>query len=238
MAVIKSPNAETFLKDAVSLDLGDLSRQAARLRAAAEAKAAQIIAAAEAEAARLTETASAKGFDEGHARGLEQGIGEGSTRGRAEALEKSAEQFEQIQQVWGDTVQQLEADRADIHRQARTAVLDLAIHMAEKLVRRIIEVDRTVVIDQVAQALSYVLRPVDVTVRICPDDRRVLEEAMPDLLNSFSHLEHVQLVDDPAISSGGCVVTYGQGRIDATIETQLERVIELMRPQNEQEPES
>ena len=77
MAVIKSPHAETFLKDAVSLDLGDLSRQAARLRAAAEAKAAQIIADAEAEATRLTETAPAKGFDQGHARGLAPGIGAG-----------------------------------------------------------------------------------------------------------------------------------------------------------------
>jgi flagellar biosynthesis/type III secretory pathway protein FliH len=67
-------------------------------------------------------------------------------------------------------------------------------------------------------------------VRIAPSDREAMAGAMPQLAAEFAHLKHIHLVDDPAVSPGGCVVSYGQGRIDAAIETQLRRVAELMLP--------
>ena len=42
----------------------------------------------------------------------------------------------------------------------------------------------------------------------------------------FSQVEHVTLVDDEAVGRGGCVLGYGQGRIDASIETQIQRLVE------------
>ena len=109
-------------------------------------------------------------------------------------------------------------------------MLQLALRLAEKLVHRVIEVDPSVVVDQLAQALTHVLRPVHVTVSINPADRELLNEAMSQLLAEFTHLRHIELVDDPQVSAGGCIVSYGQGQVDADIDTQLERVINLMLP--------
>jgi len=69
-------------------------------------------------------------------------------------------------------------------------------------------------------------------VRINPQDRPVLEGAMPQLVAEFSHLKNIRLVDDPEIGAGGCVLVYGQGQIDSTIDTQLRRVVELMLPES------
>ena len=230
MSVIKAKQASNLVREAIVLDLGDLSREAARLRTAAENKAAEIVADAQKEATHLVEKASAKGFEEGRATGFDQGFKEGRTQGHAESLLQRCEQLEQVEQGWRIAANLFETDRVDMQRQAHSAVLDLALRIAEKLVHRVIEVDRTIVIDQLIHALSYVIHSRDITVRICPDDRAVLEEAMPDLLTDFNQFEHVKLIDDAKVDCGGCVVTYGQGQIDATIGRQIERVVDLLLP--------
>ena len=73
MAVIKSQNAQTLLKDAVVLDLGDLRRQAAERQEEAQAQARRIVAQAQDEAHRLTAGAHAKGFEQGMREGLAKG---------------------------------------------------------------------------------------------------------------------------------------------------------------------
>lgn len=237
MALVKSQNAAGMLKEAIVLDLGDLGRQAAKLQAAAESRARKTVSDAEQEAARLVSGAHAKGFEkglaEGAAKGMAEGLEAGRKQGRAEALQQSAAELKKLQQGWAAAAADWEARRETLDREARDAVLDLALTLAEKLVHRIIQVDRSVVVDQIANALAHVMRDQDLSVRICPQDRAVVAEALPDLLREFTHLKHLHLVDDPAVAPGGCVVICGQGRIDATIETQLQRVVEFMLPGEE-----
>ena len=230
MALMKAQQATPALKEAVVLDLGDIGAQAAKIRAQAEAKAAEIVADAERKAAEITAGAEQRGHDEGRQKGYDQGLEEGRRAGHDEAFAAMQDQLQQLTTAWHDVAGQWDAQRQDMDREARQAVLEFALRMAEKLIHRAIEVDPTVVVDQLAQALSHVLRPLDVTVRAHPDDVPLLEEALPDLIAEFSHLQHVQLHRDAEVSRGGCIVSFGQGRIDATIETQLERVIDTILP--------
>lgn len=237
MAVIKSQNAQTLLKDAVVLDLGDLRRQAAALQQAAQAQARRIIVQAQEEAARLTAGAHAKGFEKGLREGLDkgtqQGLTEGRKQGHAQALEQTSAQVQQLQQAWIAAAGAWDAQRQEMDRQARSAVLDLALALAEKIVHRTVHVDRGVVVDQVAAAMNCLLRPMDVTVRIHPADREILQEAMPGLLAQFPQFRHVHLLEDAAVGRGGCVLTHGQGQIDARVQTQLSRIAELLLPEPE-----
>ncbi|MEX0745790.1 MAG: FliH/SctL family protein [Phycisphaeraceae bacterium] len=228
MPLLKSHDAAPLLKEAIVLDLGDLGRQAARLRAAAEAKAAQILDDAEREARTLIDSAAAKGREQGHAEGHAAGLAEGREQGRREALEQAAAQFETLQQTWADALRRWEAHCDQVDREARQGVLNFALKVAEKLVHRTIEVDERVVVGQLAEALGQVLHATHVSVNVHPDDRAVLDEALPELLAEFNQLERIKLTDDPAVGRGGCVVRHGQGRIDATIDTQLRRVVDAM----------
>lgn len=233
MPVLKAQPHQPYAKDAIVLDLGDLGRQAAKLRVAAENKAAQILAAAEKQAAELVEGAEARGFEQGHAEGLQRGLEEGREQGRQAALEEMRQQLQQVQTAWIDVAQQLDNGRKDMALEARQAVLGFALRLAEKLVHRVIEVDPTVVVDQVSEALSHVLRPLDVTVAVHPEDRPLLERAMPELMQEFSRLGHIALADDESMARGGCVVSYGQGEVDARIETQMARIVDLILPSSE-----
>lgn len=230
MGVIKSNHASTLLREAIVLDLGDLGKQAERLKQAARTKAQRIISDAQRQAQQRVADARDMGFEQGQAEGFQKGYQDGLAEGRTEALAQAGEQLAQVEAMWRQSAGELEAMRERIQRQAGHAVLKLALGMAEKLVHRVVEVDQTVIVDQLAAALSHVLKPVDVTVRINPDDRTILEQAMPQLLADFAHFRHIRLVDDATLSAGGCVVNHGQGRIDASLEKQLERVIETMLP--------
>ena len=230
MSVIKADKTVGFTKDAVVLDLGDLGRQAARLRMAAEDKAAAIVTQAERKAKELAAGAEAIGFEKGEAAGFEQGLAEGREQGRQEAFEESREQLAQIQAAWSDVAGQWDGQTKQMAIEARQVVAEFALKMAERLVHRVIEVDPTVIVDQVAGALTLVLKPMDVSVSIHPSERATLEQAMPQLMAEFEHLEHIHLVEDDRVSPGGCIVSYGHGQIDATIETQIRRVVDLILP--------
>lgn len=230
MAVIKNTISNTLVKDAIVLDLGDLRRQADRLRQAAEVRAQAIVADARSKASEVARSVLADAHRKGREEGLEQGLAEGRKKGHAEALAKATAQLQQLQKSWTEAMTAWDARKADMERDAGVAVLQVAVMFAEKVAKRVIEADRTVVIDQVAAALRLTLKPSDVTVHVHPDDRQALDEAMPRVLASFPHLKHVALVEDSTVSQGGCIVTSGQGRIDATVETQLERLVELLVP--------
>jgi len=230
MPVIKENQAAPLLKNAIILDMGDVSRQAQQIITAARGKAQRLVDDAkhrsDQQAIAARDKASEAGRTEGHAQGLEQG----RVEGRAQAMAEASGQFQQLQQTWLEVVQHWQQQRDWLETEGRQAVLDLALRMAEKLVYRVIEVDQTVIVDEVAAALTYVLRPSDVTVHICPEDRPVLEEALPQLMAELGNLRSIRIKDDPEISRGGCELQFGQGAVDATIETQLRRIVELILP--------
>lgn len=238
MPVIKQQTASTFVRDAIVLDMSDLRAQADRIRSAAEAEAQRILADARTKAAELATASESEARQKGHELGLKQGLEEGRKSGHAEALSRSAAQLAQIQKAWVDAAAAFDAQRDAMERQVADAVLRLALVFAEKVVRRTAAVDSQTVVRQLSDAISYVLRPCDVKVSIHPDDRPVLEQAMPQLLAGLANLKHMQLIDDDSLSRGGCVLAYGQGRIDATIDTQLRRLVEMMLPDGATAPAS
>lgn len=238
MAVIKKQYAAPLLKEAIVLDLGDVGRQAARIMAAAEDKARRLVADAEKRASEMIANAQQQGYDqgyqEGYAKGLAEGTDHGLQQGHEQAYSQANEILLQIQQTWIGALQQWEAQQTELGNASRESVLELALRLTEKLVHRVVQVDNTVVLDQISLALAHVMGDTQVVVRICPEDRPLVESHLPSLVSEFPNLTHARLVDDPQISPGGCVVTYGQGRIDGTLEMQLARAVDLILP----EPES
>ena len=230
MPVVKAARADGMLRNAIVLDLGDLQREGKRIIERARAEADRLLAAARDEASGLAAEAGERGYAEGHARGLEEGLREGRETGHAAALEAGSEALRTIEARWQAGLESFESSRADLLRAFREDVIALALAVADKLVYRIVEVDPSVVEDQLAEALSLVARPTSVIVQSHPEDRALLEAALPELVERFRHCEHVSVHDDPQIERGGCVVETAGGTIDARIRTQLNRIVDAMLP--------
>lgn len=230
MALIKSQQATDLAHDAIVLDLGDLRRQGSAIIAQAQSQANSILAEARAHAAELTKSATSAGQADGFAKGYEEGKAAGSDAGHAEALAASTESVGVLEQAWIAAAQKWDADRRQMLTEAKSTLVEVAVRLAERVARRVPTVDPTVVVDQVAEAIDYAARPCDVTVRINPADRALVEQAMPKLIETLPNVEHVTLTDDDTITAGGCDVTFGSGRIDATLDTQLARIAQALLP--------
>lgn len=239
MAVLKLSNSADMLKDAVVLDLGDLRRQGEAIMAQARERAAAAIKAGEAERARLIADAAAVG----HAQGLEQGRAEGFARGleegRAAGLAERREALERLDRAWTESLGAFTAARERLLDEAGRDVVLLAARLAERVVKRAVALDPSIVQDQLRAVLGLVMRPSRVSIRIHPDDRALATDALPGIVAAMGTVAHAEVQDDASLARGSCVARLRGtgagdglpgGEIDASIDTQLERLARALLP--------
>jgi len=229
MAILKGNTAENPSRHAIALDLGDLRTQGELVVAHAKKKAEQIVAEANAERQRLISTASAEGYAAGLAKGLRQGRQDGADAAMAER--RAA--LDGLDTAWLALANEIMVQREDMMAEASRNVIKLAIAIAERVVRRTVEADPACVVQQVEAALAMVMRPTRVVVRINPADRGLVAAALPLLTERLAHGVHLELLDDATMGRGSCGLRMTEsmgGMIDATLDTQLARIAEMLVP--------
>ncbi len=236
MALIKRADAETHGHTRVRLDLGDMGRRGEMLREAAVAEAERIVREAHAERERILDGSAERGRAEGHAQGLEEGRAEGHTQGKTEAIEEYREKLGVFDDSWSVAMGEFVEQRESLLVESRRGVIELAIAIAERVVHRAIEIDEAAVEIQLREVLSLVAAPATLIVRVHPDDEELVREVLPKLREQFIGGIHVRLQTDSGVTRGSCKArTLGGSSIDATVETQLDRIVRDLLPDREVE---
>lgn len=235
MPLIKNAQSARLINSAVVLDLGDLDRQAQRILENAKAKARKTLDEAKEKSDKLIANADAVGHAQGLKRGLEEGREQGRKEGHEQAIAELRPQLQQIVESWTAALEQWEASRSEMLLSAKEDALAFAVAMGEKIIFRTIEVDPSIVEDQLADALALLSQPSAVTITVNPADRDLVEEVLPELMRSADACKHASVSNDPEITRGGCIVRTAGGEVDATIETQLDRIVEAVLPWTREE---
>jgi flagellar assembly protein FliH len=231
MAVIRQSEAQRVTRDAIVLDLGDLTRQADGLKARAKADAEAILTAAALDRQKLLAGARDEGLVKGLEEGRRQGTEEGRRQGIEAALAERRERLTALEASWGSALDEFTRERERMLLEARQDVLRLAVMMGEKITKRTLEVDPTVIAGQMEAVLALLARPTRLTIAIAPSDEALAREAMPGLIARFTAAQHIDLIVDASLAQGSCVArTSGGGTIDATIPAQLDRMVEALLP--------
>jgi len=174
------------------------------------------------EADQVREKGRREGFEAGRAEGLERGRLEGIERGLAEAAE--------IRRTLGALLDDLERHRATLKADAERHLIELAAAIAERVIKTRVEVDEDLVRRNVAAALGLVTAADRLRILLAPEDVEAVRTFLPDLAAKLqagaaqAAPETIELVPDPSVARGGCVVRTAGGEIDARIETQLEEI--------------
>lgn len=232
MALLRQSEAQRIASEAIALDLGDLARQGDALLARARAQAAAILEQAQAQRAAVMRGIEEQARREGLEAGKREGIEAGRASGHAQALAESKAKLETLQQAWGGALAEFERTRAAMLEDAREDVLQLAVMLAQRVVKRAIDVDATIVQDQVSATLAMVARPTALTVAVHPEDESLAREALATLAISMDAARHATLASDASLARGSCVVrTAGGGVLDASVDAQLKRIAEALLPE-------
>ena len=240
MPVIKHNHAPSA---ASPFSMRDIEEQAQSMVRQSRQAAEQVLGRAQREADALRQSAREEGKAQGYAAGLAQGMVEGRAEGLRRATEEGhaaghaaglAEVGPQLSAAHAaitSALAQIDASRHDLEQAATNEVVQLALAVARRITKRQAAVDPGVLAANLSDALSLAVRAADVRLVVHPDQRVTIEQELPRLKLEWTSLTHVELVEDPSITPGGCrVLTRGGGEIDARIETQLDRIIAEMMP--------
>ncbi len=222
MAMIRQADLEHAARDAIVLNLGDLVAQGEAITRGARAEAARILDAAACERSRLLADARQAGHAEGMAAGRDEGRRAGLEEGRALGIAEARERLKALEVSLASALERFEARRDRLFEDAREGVLRLAIVAAEKITKRRLALDPSLVRDQVSAALDQIARPGRVVVRVHPDDEGLAGAVLPNTAAA--------LRGDARLSRGSCVIEAEGGAADASIETQLARLAEALLP--------
>ena len=148
-----------------------------------------------------------------HEAGRAEGERAGYERGLAEGLKQAEAQLASAAAAVGKAAQALAAERRAAIQAAKAIALEVALAVARRIVRSEIERGAQVAAKAVEAALAEAGEAAVVRVRVNPDEKPQIER--------FLQATGVpELVADPAISPGGCVVETDCGSLDATVEAQ------------------
>jgi flagellar assembly protein FliH len=165
----------------------------------------------------LIDSATREGFDAGYATGFDQGYADGIAQAR-----NHTEILTQLAQRLSDAADALMARETTAREQIENEVVAAAFEIAATLVGHELENPDTRGRDAIARALALAPEHGTVVARLNPTDFAVIDP---------SHLElgrAIELVADPTVGPGDCVVDVGSCRIDARVGPALERVREVL----------
>ena len=209
-----------------SFQLNDLLHEARQTVASARQEAAGLVERARKESGTIRQAARGQGYEAGFAEGQKAG----HEAGHKEAFEAARSQFAEQQASLIATCRQLideiNARRADWWAAARQDLIDLAIAVARRVARCVGQRERDVVVKNLEEAIQLVGRRSEVTIRVNPADAETARAFAGELMDRREHWKNVPVVESPEVSPGGCRLEWATGSVDATLETQLDRIAE------------
>ena len=231
MGLIKRADIEDYTRNAYVMDVNDLEQRGKATVDAANSQAQSILEMANAKRKQLVASAEADGYKKGQRDGYEQGYIDGVVNGVEDARKDRSQVLDQLTQMWTAQLDGFENQRDEMLEQARTQIVELGAMIAQRVIRRSIELEPAIVLDQMEAVLSSVTESTRLVLAVHPDDIEIAQTELSKLIERFSTCEHAQVVTDPSLSRGSCIGrTSTGGMIDASIDTQLERIVDALLP--------
>lgn len=221
-AVLKSDTIgkESGVHVPVAFNVEDVQNRARQYLAEIQREADQLLQQAQAEAQRIRHAAKQQGLAEAES-SVEQRIQEAAQKLSDQRCRTAIATCEA-------SVAQLTQDTADWLAMWRNQTVELASKMAEKIVRREMEENEELLRVWLEEALVALRDVRDVRVLVHPDDFAVAGRFLQHLAKTIPQAASVEIIPDPDIPMGECLVRSQHGQIDQQLTTQLQRLVDQL----------
>ncbi len=145
-----------------------------------------------------------------------EAFSKGYAQGERAGADAAAHRSEAVLRRLAQTIDELAGLRAELLQKTERQVVELALAIAGRVLRRELSIDRELLVAMARVALERLGENTSATIRLNPEDYAVI--------GTQTHLGDsavVRVVSDPLVSSGGCLVQSDFGLIDAGIDAQL-----------------
>jgi flagellar assembly protein FliH len=150
----------------------------------------------------------------------EAGFAQGEKDGFAIGAKKLDKVLDRIE----ETLKGMASYKKEFTELYEKQILHLICRIAEKVVHGTVNVDHEVVRETIFEAFNLVADRSEVTIRVNREDVDYVKEMRPEFYDRIKDLKSMNIESDPSVNPGGCFMETVFGRIDARLESQLEKI--------------
>jgi flagellar assembly protein FliH len=150
----------------------------------------------------------------------QQGFQAGLRQAEADSVQRQQSFVDEVSARLADALSELAALRPQLRRHAGEQVVELAMQVARKILRRTIDIDPDAVTGLVLAAVARIDAREVLEIRVAPTHHDSLKAA----LDRLGLPSQVQVSGDRSLEIGAVVVETSRGRLDASVSTQLAEI--------------
>lgn len=160
---------------------------------------------------------------------LEIAIAKGREEGYSKGYESGFEDFDKVMRKLHAIIASLIAERKGILESSSGQIVSLVMQIAIKVIKRITDSQKDIVLENVNEVLKRVKDKTQITIRVNLDDLDIVRHKKSDFISRFDIIENLEIIEDPNIGKGGCIIETNFGEIDARISSQLDKIEEKFK---------
>jgi flagellar assembly protein FliH len=207
---------------------GDIERQARLVLDRADQQGREILRKARARGREDAEQARQEGYQAGLAEGRQDGLRQARAEAYQAALQEARQRLDQLAQALAAGLSEFESGKRRLTGLAEAGLIELALAIARRVCKLAVEISPEVARANARFLLESVQHDGDLELRVSPTEYETLRDVAAKVLQHAERLEHVEVRADPTVEPGGCLLTTRTGLIDASIETQVQRIAEAI----------
>ena len=167
-------------------------------------------------------------YQKGYEKGVSGGIDQEHTDRENFIGKYFAGQFKVVETLVNDTRKKNE--RAFQGLEEKIVILAAAI--AEKIIKKNLEIDPSINVSIVSEALSYLISSEVITLKVSVDDYQPIKERYNQWLSMAGNVKEFNIEIDKRLIAGDCLIETDGGIIDATINSRLDLLVEELMKVN------
>nr|WP_307888743.1 flagellar assembly protein FliH [Borreliella garinii] len=171
----------------------------------------------------------AREYEEKLKRDLEVAIAKGREEGYSKGYESGFEDFDKVMRKLHSIIASLIAERKSILESSSGQIVSLVMQIAIKVIKRITDSQKDIVLENVNEVLKRIKDKTQITIRVNLDDLDIVRHKKSDFISRFDIIETLEIIEDPNIGKGGCIIETNFGEIDARISSQLDKIEEKFK---------
>lgn len=154
----------------------------------------------------------------------EDGFQKGFQQGEKEGEEQYTKKIEQINRLVDTTTK----DYHKIIEQSDQVIVDLSIHTAEKIIKEKLEEQPNRYLNIVTAAVQEIKDQSIISIFSHPNNYELLVKQKKELMNAVNGDTDISIYIDKNMTENECLIKHQFGQIDASIDTQLEKIRESL----------
>jgi flagellar biosynthesis/type III secretory pathway protein FliH len=146
-------------------------------------------------------------------------------RGRADGVEEGREKIETQRRASAELIssfiEQVKERQAELVQSLAPGLAALAAELAQKIIHREVNKDSSLAMKQAEQAIAKLLKREKLIIRVNGADEELMKEHKPALQRMFDGIDKIDIISDPEVERGGCIVETDLIKVDAQPGSQL-----------------